>query len=216
MINIKKRSRYFLILFIEGGAILFACGDVKRFLSDPFVLLFIFLWLTWKTDAFMMAVANEKEVREKKTIYFFAIFLILVLSLTVYDYTHFNEVLPRSNFLRFTGLILMFFGICIRFISLRVLGEFSTAELTIQKDHQLIKNGIYSYLRHPLYLGVILILLGIPIIFSSLYGLSCVIIIGLPILVYRIKIEEDALAEAFGNEYLEYIEKTKKLIPFVY
>ncbi|MFQ6077173.1 MAG: methyltransferase family protein, partial [Candidatus Bathyarchaeia archaeon] len=57
--------------------------------------------------------------------------------------------------------------------------------------------------------------MGIPLFFSSLYGF--LLMLGLfPCYLYRIRIEENMLLEKFGDEYREYIKKTKKIIPFVH
>jgi len=57
--------------------------------------------------------------------------------------------------------------------------------------------------------------IGIPLIFSSLYGF--LLMLGLtPLFLYRIKIEEKMLIKRFGEEYKEYIKKTKKLLPLIY
>ena len=92
---------------------------------------------------------------------------------------------------------------------------FETSKLKIIKDHQLLMDGIYKYIRHPLYLGEILRNLGIALLLSSFYG---VLIIGLSsfFLLMRVEIEEKMLISAFGKYYKEYKKKTKKLVPYVY
>jgi protein-S-isoprenylcysteine O-methyltransferase Ste14 len=50
---------------------------------------------------------------------------------------------------------------------------------------------------------------------NSLYGFV-IMLITIPILFHRIKIEEEILVSRFGQEYLEYTQKTKKLIPYLY
>ncbi len=90
-----------------------------------------------------------------------------------------------------------------------------TARLQIVENHELITDGLYKHLRHPLYLGELLRNFGIALIFSSLYG-TIFMIIGSFFLLFRINIEERMLVEQFGEQYKEYQKRTKRIIPFLY
>ena len=91
----------------------------------------------------------------------------------------------------------------------------STSRLQIVEGQQLVKDGLYKRIRHPLYLGEILRNFGIVSIFSSGYGILLVMI-GTVFLLLRIKLEEEMLVEAFGPDYEDYKRKTKRLIPYIY
>ena len=92
---------------------------------------------------------------------------------------------------------------------------YSTSRLQIAEGQQLVKDGLYKHVRHPLYLGEILRNFGIVLIFSSGYGILLVLI-GAVFLLVRIKREEEMLVEAFGPDYKDYKRKTKRLIPHIY
>jgi len=91
----------------------------------------------------------------------------------------------------------------------------ATGRLQIVEGHQLVKDGLYKHVRHPLYSGEILRNFGFPLLFSSVYG-AILMVLGMILLLFRIEIEEKMLIEAFGEEYKEYQNNTKKLIPHVY
>jgi len=91
----------------------------------------------------------------------------------------------------------------------------STSQLQIVEKQKLVKDGLYKYIRHPLYLGEILRNFGIVSIFSSGYGIL-LIVIGTIFLLLRIKPEEEMLVEAFGSDYEDYKRRTKRLIPYIY
>ena len=91
----------------------------------------------------------------------------------------------------------------------------STIELKINRDHNLITNGLFKHVRHPLYSGVILRGLGLGLLSSSVYG-SILIFAALSFLIPRIQIEEDLLISRFDDDYREYQKTTKKLVPFIY
>jgi len=113
------------------------------------------------------------------------------------------------------GLALFLIGIIMRRVAKRTLGNFYSYGLRTTKKQELIKHGIYKHIRHPTYLAMLIYSPAIPLIFSSLYGF--LLMLGLiPCTLYRIKIEETMLLEKFGDEYREYMKKTKKIIPSVY
>jgi protein-S-isoprenylcysteine O-methyltransferase Ste14 len=113
------------------------------------------------------------------------------------------------------GLVLFVVGVAIRGVGRITLGKYYSYGLRVLPDHKLIKHGVYRYIRHPISLAAIIYGVGIPLFFSSLYGF--LIMLGLiPLILYRTRIEEKMLIEKFGDEYRDYMKKTKKLIPFIY
>ena len=87
--------------------------------------------------------------------------------------------------------------------------------VVIKEGHQLITHGIYHFTRNPIYLGAIMVFASLPVYAASGYGFLVMLAI-IPILLYRIKMEENILAEHFGDEYEVYRNTVKKLIPFLY
>jgi protein-S-isoprenylcysteine O-methyltransferase Ste14 len=113
------------------------------------------------------------------------------------------------------GLILFVVGLTTALVAQITLWRFYSSTLVIREDHQLITHGLYRYTRHPIYLGVIMAMIGIPVIASSLYGL--LVMLGMiPIFLNRIRMEERLLTEEFGDAYRAYQETTSKLVPFIY
>ncbi len=113
------------------------------------------------------------------------------------------------------GLALIAIGLTIELVAQITLWRFYSSTLVIRKDHQLVTHGVYRFTRHPIYLGVIIVFIGIPVYASSLYGL--LVMSGLiPIFLIRIRFEERLLTNEFGDAYRKYREATSKLIPFIY
>ena len=113
------------------------------------------------------------------------------------------------------GAFLLITGIFVILMAMSSLGRFYSPFLVIKKDHQLIQDGIYRHLRHPFYFGSLLFSFGIPLILSSLIGFGIMLLV-IPILLGRIRIEEGMLLEEFGEEYKAYMETTRKLIPYIF
>lgn len=113
------------------------------------------------------------------------------------------------------GLALIIIGLINNLVAQFALKRFYSATLKIRENHQLITHGVYGFVRHPIYLGVIIAILGISMYCSSLYGF--LILSGLiPIILNRIRMEEKMLTDEFGDVYRAYKETTRKLIPFIY
>ncbi len=107
-------------------------------------------------------------------------------------------------------------GIVLRWQAKRTLGRFFTARVVIFPDHELIQRGLYRYIRHPGYLGILLFLLGWPLLVGQWWGLGVLWLPALLAYLYRIRIEEAALSEAFGALYRDYARRTARLVPFLY
>lgn len=189
--------------------------DVVYFLIGVLVLLFITTFILLSKDLFKTGIikVHKIKVKKKESFWVAAIFLILCVGVIIGE---FIRMRPATDWYNYIGVALIFFGGLIRIYSRKALDRFFSFEVIIQKDHKLITKGLYKNIRHPMYLGISLILLGLAIALSSLYGILFLIIFGIPVLLYRISAEEDLLIKEFGQEYLNYMERTKKIIPYVY
>jgi protein-S-isoprenylcysteine O-methyltransferase Ste14 len=120
----------------------------------------------------------------------------------------FTPVTVLSLFLGVIGFVLII-------VAHVTLWRWYSSFLVIRDGHQLIRHGIYRYLRHPIYTGTVAALIGMPLFLSSVYGFATMLLI-IPLFLNRIRMEEEMLIGEFGADYIAYMEKTKRLIPFVY
>ncbi len=114
------------------------------------------------------------------------------------------------------GTLLFVLGRVVRQRAIETLGRFFTYRLSLKREHVLIKEGPYRYIRHPSYTGSILEGLGLLTVSRSVAGLVLFIISVSILFFLRIRREEEMLRERFGDEYIEYSKKTKRLIPFIF
>ena len=122
----------------------------------------------------------------------------------------------------FVGLFLLVIGGYFRTkarLELKKKGGFgslaATVRLQIVENHHLVKDGLYKHVRHPIYLGQILLQFGIVSVFSSVYGVL-LMAVATGFLFFRIRNEERMLVERFGEEYEEYQRTTKRIVPYIY
>lgn len=114
------------------------------------------------------------------------------------------------------GVLSITLGVLLRILAINKLKEYFTMEIDADEKQEIINNGIYKYIRHPSYLGILLIFIGFPLVAGSLLIVLIVLIATTTRLIYRMNIEEKLLLEKTQSRYAEYIKKTNKLLPFIY
>ena len=114
--------------------------------------------------------------------------------------------------LRIVGLALFIIGLTIMIVGQATLWRNYSGTVVIREDHQLVTHGIYRFTRNPIYLGLIMVVTGIPVFAASMYGFLISLLL-IPIILNRIRLEEELLTEEFQDAYQKYKETTKKLIP---
>jgi protein-S-isoprenylcysteine O-methyltransferase Ste14 len=117
--------------------------------------------------------------------------------------------------LRWIGVILFALGGALRLWPVFVLGDRFSGLVAIQPGHTLVTTGIYSVIRHPSYLGLLLNSLGWSLAFRSAAGLILTAV-TLAVLLARIAAEERLLHAEFGSEYDAYRARTTRLVPHLY
>ncbi len=114
------------------------------------------------------------------------------------------------------GLCLFVPGIALRWYSIWILGHFFTVNVAIASDHRLIETGPYRYLRHPSYTGALLVFVGLGLSMGNFVSVALMVIPVFLVFRRRMAVEEQALVGAFGDTYRAYMQRTKRLVPFVY
>ena len=91
-----------------------------------------------------------------------------------------------------------------------------TTKVAIVQGHQLVQTGFYRYLRHPSYTGAFISAIGLALALGNWISALLLVLPVLGLLLYRIQIEEKVLMDHFGSQYREYMQRTKRIIPFIY
>ena len=114
------------------------------------------------------------------------------------------------------GVLLIIIGLIIRIKAISELKQHFTYTVTEIENHELIETGLYKNIRHPGYLGQLLIFMGTALSFSNWLS---VVFMMIPVLIgyiNRIKVEERFLNKQMGQKYIDYQKRTKRLIPKMY
>ena len=192
----------------------------KDIYSDPFYFTGLLIWY-FVSFVDLMIRPLDNGMKRNVTDKYDVIMSLLILSSPLWFVAYIYEYnLLLLDFLdpvvSIIGLILLILGSIILLSSRYQLGRFAGGNLKIQEEHRLKASGLYKFSRNPLYFGGIVAALGMGLVFRSLFVISFGIILDTIVFLQRIFREEELLIEEFGDEFLEYKESTKRLIPFIY
>lgn len=125
------------------------------------------------------------------------------------------QVVPPTSVAAYTGLVLTIPGLAFAVWARWCIGRNWSPLIHVKQDHELMRNGAYGSVRHPIYAGLMLSTLGTAIAYGRLGGF-----IGFLLVVaawgYKAGLEESAMLEQFGNQYEQYRGNVKGFIPFVW
>jgi protein-S-isoprenylcysteine O-methyltransferase Ste14 len=124
-------------------------------------------------------------------------------------------IIPHSVILNIVSLFSVMIGLIIAIVARYSLSDNWSKDVVLKKNHTLITKGIYTYIRHPIYSGYLLMGLG-TVIFIGTFGVMALYSILAIFLLIKLEKEEDLLRNHFGKEYKDYQKVSKKLIPFIF
>jgi len=155
---------------------------------------------------------GEKETKQQWIIKLFSFFFILTFLLPVFDRRFDWSSVPVAVVLAADVLVLLGYSLC--FLTIYQ-NRFAARTVEVEQAQTVTSSGLYAVVRHPMYLGVLVMCLALPLALGSYWALLPAGFI-LPTLVARILNEESVLATELPG-YREYMQKTKhRLLPWVW
>ncbi|MFZ8855973.1 MAG: methyltransferase family protein [Candidatus Nanopusillus sp.] len=139
-------------------------------------------------------------------------FIVILASIDYY----YNFSLFDYNLGYSIGFILFILGLVLQGVAEATLGKYYLPSIGTVEDQKIIKNGIYKYIRHPGYLGEILIFFGLGFVTYSILGILGAFIVSLMVYFGEVVPEEKYMLEKFGKEYEEYMKETFRFIPYIF
>jgi len=176
----------------------------------------IILSLAYAVSEFLLMLLKRSKGGSVKTREDRGSLIFLWTMITLGFITGFFFSKPTNSFSTAFGFPLIIGGLIIRWVSIIQLGSAFTVDVAIINNVNLKTDGIYERIRHPSYLGMLLVVTGFSVTMCSL---SSFLVLVIPVfigIVYRISIEEKVLIKEFGDNYLRYMDSTKKLIPGIF
>lgn len=147
--------------------------------------------------------------------FFFYFFIVLFIYLQYsLDFLN-NSVLPNTLATKIIADIVTFAGMVLMIWARKTLDRNWSANITLKENHELVTSGPYKYIRHPIYTGLSLMVLGVVVYINTL-AFTIFFILFFFGAYYKAKKEEKLLISHFSNKYLEYMTKTKILIPYIF
>lgn len=146
--------------------------------------------------------------------------ILLMISIIIFSTVVFRILnvfsIEETVLLKSVGILIYGGGILVRYWGIRELGHFFSRNVIVEEEVELVSSGPYRILRHPLYTGLLLIVIGFPIYMGVWGGVVLAILLMIPALLYRIRIEEEMLTVMIGSGYQEWGKTRNRLFPFIY
>jgi protein-S-isoprenylcysteine O-methyltransferase Ste14 len=180
------------------------------------------LYLSWVLSEIGILIVTKTrsgggEISDRGSLLILWITMIASINLGVgFGDSHAPTMFGGVEWIRFASLAFMVLGLAIRWTAVVSLGRSFSANVAIRTEQQLRTDGLYRFVRHPSYCGLLLVLVAIGLHTCNWIGLGMVVIPPMAALRYRIQVEEEALRAAFGPVYAAYAGSTKRLLPGVY
>ncbi|MFW9917996.1 MAG: methyltransferase family protein [Candidatus Thorarchaeota archaeon] len=172
-------------------------------------------------DIVVRPVSSKRDEYRRSRIFTVSLFLLMpiLMLLPILEMNIlWNQYLTPYNLelIVAIGLFILLFGGITLYHSRHIIGRYGGSRITIEDDHKIITKGLYKYIRHPIYLGMLCLFAGYLIALGSLVITSLWTAILFGVLRERMEQEEDMLIERFGEEYIAYMTRTRRLIPYLY
>ena len=121
---------------------------------------------------------------------------------------------PVPAWVSIIGDVLVALGLCVDLLVMRE-NTFGASNIRVEKGQSVSSTGPYAIARHPMYAGVLIMVVGVPLALGSWLGLL-VLVLTLPVLVWRILDEEKLLNDQLRG-YREYAQQVRyRLVPYVW
>jgi protein-S-isoprenylcysteine O-methyltransferase Ste14 len=185
-------------------------------------LVFNALTTTWGVGEVLLAVITTTrwgggKIQDRGTQVILWVVIIGSVNLNEWMHGFLPVDMPGSHsWLRPVALAILILGLAVRVIAIVTLGRAFSANVAMRAGQKLQRSGLYGLVRHPSYLGLELILLAFALHTRTWACFAVVLVPPTLAVLYRIHVEEAALRLAFGDDYEDYSQSTKRLIPGVY
>jgi protein-S-isoprenylcysteine O-methyltransferase Ste14 len=181
---------------------------------------FAILWLAWLAYWFFAALHVKRMQRRERSSSLLLNRGLLAIGALLLAFERqpllwlSERFLPLSTAFYWIGLVMLATGLALAVWARRHLGRNWSGIVTVKQDHEFIRSGPYGLVRHPIYTGLLLAILGTAVAIGEWRGLFAFALITVGF-VLKFKMEERFMSETFGEQYARYRAEVRSLIPFV-
>lgn len=177
-------------------------------------------WICWGlffavwTAGIIYNMVKGPKVEKRETRRFPSLLLAFVVVWLIHKYFRRNPFLSMNfniPLVKVAGSIILILFTILTIWARFKLGRMWSGTVTLKEEHKLRTDGPYSIVRHPIYTGILGMLVGTTLMFGA-EGLLFLILVLVYIL-YKIRVEENLMIETFGEQYLDYKKRVPQLIP---
>jgi len=189
----------------------------NEFLSEFYYLLIYFLicnaGLILEILNFKIKKTINHRAFDKGMLSAFSVIMALNVSL-VENYKDYQFCQLPYSVCYFLGLGFILLGLVLRYWSARSIKDWFLSPTNILQKSVIVQNGPYKYIRHPAYLGTLLMLFGNALAFKSLMGIFC-LMAAIVMVLKQIEKEEKKMLHAYEDDYKAYQKITGELLPLM-
>ena len=139
-------------------------------------------------------------------------YLLVALLLMIVFYFSFPSLRLLSIPWNLVGIIPLGIGVAVNLIADAQFHKVNTTVQPFKHSTTLVKDGMFRYSRNPMYLGFVLILIGIGLMLGSLLPFTIIPIFGAILHFKFIRVEEKMMSDSFGPSWIEYTKITRRWI----
>jgi len=170
--------------------------------------------LFWVVSAFWVKPTKERQSLSGRLGYLgLTVVVVLLFRGAIRSVSLSRSVLPHTLAVGIVADVLILMGLVVSIWARAVLGTNWSSRVTLKVNHQLIEHGPYRVVRHPIYSGLLLMILGTAVLIGRISGFFA-LAVSFAGLWLKLRQEEKLLTKHFP-QYAEYKARTKALVPFV-
>jgi protein-S-isoprenylcysteine O-methyltransferase Ste14 len=174
-------------------------------------------WLSWELWLNLRDRGRVDATDDKKSGLRLLLLLVTAMGLAaMMQETRLLAIPLKNEFKYLTGTAFVLGGAFLRLWAFRSLGKYFRTVLEVQAGQKVINRGPYRFVCHPAYAGALLVFAGFGFGLGSWPGLGVMLAFTFTAYHRRIRLEEQMMIACFQQEYLSFMRKTRRLIPFVY
>ena len=180
------------------------------------------LYWAWVVSEVVVAVATRTRtssgtVRDRGSM--LLLWVVIFTSISAgswYGAVHAPTMFGGAAWVKTAALAMLAAGVAVRWTAIMSLGRAFSVNVAIHAGQTLYRRGLFAVVRHPSYTGMLMIFAALGVWTENWWSVGMIVAPPFVALLYRIRVEEAVLTEAFGAEYVEYRRATWRLVPGIY